>query len=334
MLLQILQNIKSLRHIKSHVDLFYFLSQTGVLNPFPDGTNLTKKLHDLAKHLHVPSNQTKYEAILNARNLTSTKIERDLCGTRVSSAHGTYRTALKNKENIKTYELGAGLDAFLTNGVWDAVRDVEGVLEACAFLCTLSQNEKKFNAAYGPVVKMHLHKTLTADTLYVIDVNNWGGKARPNRINVPVDDLTSIGNEALVRAIIECERRFFGSRLEDPLADTPGVVVSLELSEQEKGVLLFDPRTCLDAEIMSTEEWREAVSVAKIFYVDFYKTCKKTDRNAARTLNPEPIILQTPTPEPAKRRRVSLFDNQITGGRGDAALVEHVEENHGQVEEN
>ena len=78
----------------------------------------------------------------------------------------------------------------MTNGLWDAVRDVEGVLEACAFLCTLSQNENKFNAAYGPVVRMHLHKTLTADTLSVIDLNNWGKKARPNRIDVPVDDMT------------------------------------------------------------------------------------------------------------------------------------------------
>jgi hypothetical protein len=147
--------------------------------------------------------------------------------------------------------------------------------------------------------------------------------------------MTSIGNTARVRAIIECERRFFGSRSENPLADdTPGVVVSLKLSEREKGVLLFDPRTCLDAEIMTTEEWREALSVAKIFYVEFYKTCKKTDRNAARTLDPEPIILQTPTPESAKRRRVSLFDNPITDGEGNGAPDEHVAENPGNVGEN
>ena len=81
------------------------MSQTGVLNPFSDGTNLTKKLHDLAKHLHVQSNQTKYEAVLNARNLTSTKIERDLCGMRVGSAHGTYQSALKNKKMSKHMNL-------------------------------------------------------------------------------------------------------------------------------------------------------------------------------------------------------------------------------------
>ena len=116
---------------------------------------MSKKLQDLAKHLHVPRHATKYAAVLQQRNLTSTKIERDLCGTRVASAHGLFRSVLRNKKNIKFYELDAQLDAFLTNGEWNAVRDIEGVLEAGAFLCTLSQNETKFNAAYGPVVKMN-----------------------------------------------------------------------------------------------------------------------------------------------------------------------------------
>ena len=135
---------------------------------------------------------------------------------------------------------------------------MEGVIRLQKRLTTLSQNETKLNAAYGPVVKQQTRADLTADNIELIDTETWITYKTPKRVEVNVNDMSDAGRVCRKRAILETERRFFGNNTENTfeeqglqLEDIQGKV---EMSDRELDVLLLDPRTCGDEEVMDKED--------------------------------------------------------------------------------
>ena len=82
----------------------------------------------------------------------------------------------------------------------------------------VAQNELLLNSAYGLVMKKILHKKLSASKLLMIDVANWKKTSHAPRKEVNVNTWSTNGLECRRRALLECEWRFFGNRMEVVLA--------------------------------------------------------------------------------------------------------------------
>ena len=251
------------------------------VNPFNEGKDLVKKFQDQAKHFHsTPANQMKLDNLLDRnKDLPNAKIQRDLNETRISARWNLLCSSLRMKKPMRLYEVEHGI-AFLSEQDWKAGLDFEAVLNCSRKLCTLSQCENYFVASFGAVVRMDCHRTLTSEKIMVADLDNWQkDKPRPPRVEKNVADMTALGKISRLRAIIECERQFFGSTQNLPLE--PGIS-KLKITRREQAVQFLDPRTCMNATIgYSKEDWTLFITALEDFYVQFFKQCKMFDRTAA-----------------------------------------------------
>ena len=85
-----------------------------------------------------------------------------------------------------------------------------------------------------------------APTIDLINLDRWVKYSNPPRVPKAIVDLSENGNTCRKRALLECERRFFGNETEDPF-DEDDIEASkrIKFSDREKGQLLLDLRTCL-----------------------------------------------------------------------------------------
>jgi len=75
----------------------------------------------------------------------------------------------------------------LDEGDWKFAVEMEAILSVGKDLVVMAQTETKLNAAYGPVLRKDAHKKYTAETMMVIDVDNWKNTTRASRIPVDVN---------------------------------------------------------------------------------------------------------------------------------------------------
>ena len=102
-----------------------------VVNPFPEGLELLKKLRDQAKWFESSSkHRNDYADMLTANpHLPTTKIQRDLNGTRMSAVYNLIQSSLRSKRAILTYKaLYPNVPRFLTEEDWIFSVEVEAVL--------------------------------------------------------------------------------------------------------------------------------------------------------------------------------------------------------------
>ena len=120
---------------------------------------------------------------------------------------------------------------------------------------------------------------MTGTTIELINVERWESYNHAPRITKPVNEMTDVGKECLKRAILECKRRFFGNKIEEPCDPVEVDIHSkIELTDREKGNLCLDPRTVLDPQIMSIGLWEEAVDIVKMEYVELFCELQKIAR--------------------------------------------------------
>ena len=183
------------------------------VNHFPHGLNLLKKLRDQAHHFSVVhTNRVKYDKFLEENpNLPGSSIQVDLNDTRMSSVHGLIRSSLRIKRTLTRYFATYDIPVYLNNEDWEFAREVEGVLNISKDLVTLSQNEKKINSVYGPLFKRTTHQGYLAEAIQLIDIESWGKTTRAPRSPKNVNAFSIRGRECRKRAMLECERRFFGN---------------------------------------------------------------------------------------------------------------------------
>ena len=76
-----------------------------IVNPFPPGLNLLKKLRDQARHFSaVHTNRVKYDKFLEENpHLPGSSIQVDLNDTRMSSVYGLIRSLLRIKRTLTKY---------------------------------------------------------------------------------------------------------------------------------------------------------------------------------------------------------------------------------------
>ena len=108
----------------------------------------------------------------------------------------------------------------MTADDWEFCIEVEGVLRLQNNLTTLSQNEEKLNASFGPVLKQQTRTNLTADIIQLIDIESWSAYSKVPRLKKDVNDMSEAGRICRKRAILETERRFFGNNTEETYCTT------------------------------------------------------------------------------------------------------------------
>ena len=267
-----------------------------IVNPFPEGQGLEKKLNNQAKHFSASgTNRQRYIDIIGSAedrdSLPQTMIKQDLCGTRMSSFHGLVRSTLKIKKCLDLYfanrknERNSTISDYLDADDWQLALETEAILNISKDLVTISQTETKLNAAYGPVVRNATYKKLVSDKIEIIDTDNWGATQRAPRKEVDVNTFSRIGRICRQRAILECERRFFGHNGEETM-DEEGAQAIMKLSRREKAALVLDKRTCMQSSILPDRvSWLDAVNELKKIYVEFYQQRKRHDRETMRLEN-------------------------------------------------
>lgn len=228
------------------------------------------KLREQGKHFSsLHTNCVNYDTFLALHShFPSTIILNDLNKTRISSRHNLVRSSLRLKRAVTMYFGQYQLPQLSSEEDWEFCREVEAVLNILKDVSTLVQNEKGLYAAYGPVMRMELHKKLNSDTMEIIDVNNWGKTPKAPRVTVDVATWSDKGKECKQRALLECERKFFGNRSEDVIRGAS----EIKLKDREKAALVLDKRTCANTNVLSKRAWQDACNALKEFYISFYTT--------------------------------------------------------------
>ena len=112
---------------------------------------------------------------------------------------------------------------------------------------------------------MTVLKKLRQGRLPVVDQENVAAQPIVPRIQIPRDELTSVGRTALHRAILELERRFCGNKTEKITG------ADVTLSKDELVATLLDPRT-VSCHHLSAENRKRAMSLFVDVYVKFAVT--------------------------------------------------------------
>ena len=101
------------------------------VNPFPEGLALLKKLSDQRKQFESSSkHRNDYDDMLAANPyLPTTKIQRDLNGTRMSAVYNLIQSSLRSKRALLAYKaMHPSAPRFLKEDDWNFSVEVEAVL--------------------------------------------------------------------------------------------------------------------------------------------------------------------------------------------------------------
>jgi len=318
-----------------------------IVNPFPQGLALLKKYRDQTKFLSSSySNRVKYDNFKLANpDAVSKMLVLDTNETRVTSIYELIKSNLYVKMPMSKFFLEDDIPPFLSADNWEEGIEFEAVLHIQQRLTTLAQNEQKCNGAMGAVIKQHTLKTLKAPGINVIDMDRWSIYKKPQRIRKSVFEMTEVGKICRNRAILECERRFFGNNTEEIYDECDDEVAKkVQLTDREKGMLLLDPRTCMQQSIMDEEAWREAYDIVQDEYVELYYAKMIEKRAEISTL--DDVVSATETdddddlnpPVAVAAQRLSLNLGQSTEARYALAMEnnnnqELTEQDYRQIDE-
>ena len=137
---------------------------------------------------------------------------------------------------------------------WDTILEWEGLFNITKITMNLSQLENLFTASFGPVIQMTTMKKLRSNELLLIDTQSITRSPVLVRTEKKVTEFTSTGKTCLTREIIEGERCWCGSSL-DNLTDKHVLV-----SRRELVATLLDIPT-LGASHLTNFQQKEAVSL-------------------------------------------------------------------------
>ena len=149
------------------------------IKPSPEGLDLMKKLCDQAKWFESSSKHcNEFDNMLQSNPyLPSTRIQRDLNGTRISSVYNLVQYYLRAKRSLLSYRAlyPNTVPELLDNDDWAFTVEVEDILKISKDNVVFSQNEIKLNASFGVVSRRYAHEKITEDNLSIIDMDHWDG---------------------------------------------------------------------------------------------------------------------------------------------------------------
>ena len=233
------------------------------------------KLRDQAKRFHsTHTNRVNYDNFLKEhQDLPTSNLIRDLNEPRIDSRHNLIRSSLRLKRALIMYFGAYQLPQFLSEVDWKFANEAEAVLALSKDVSKFAQCEGLLNATFGPVMRKILHKRLSANKVMMIDVPNWRKTPRAPRLLIDVSTWSAEGIECKRRALLECERRFFGNTTEIIMQNPV-----IRLAQREKAALVLDKRNCMNKLVLSKAEWMDATNALEAFYANFYTIVMAYDR--------------------------------------------------------
>ena len=185
------------------------------INPFPEGVDLVQRAHKVGAYFGYSSRGEKLVEIgKTLGNVPEIKIAVDYNTPRIAAVHGLLHSELRLNRSLRVYETQFNPGWSFKANDWQAIAEFEGVLNCTKVTSTLAQRERGFNGAYTPLIKTLALTKLRAPELYVIDMPNVKSSPKVPRLPIKVEDLSSMGQTARVRAIVEGERRWCGNETE------------------------------------------------------------------------------------------------------------------------
>ena len=141
------------------------------INPFPEGQALMKKAHVLGTYFNYTTRHSKLMSFRQQlKDQPELRIQVDLNTTRVAAQHGLLYSELKLNRLLRLY-MSVHTDVpQVSDSEWDAMAEIEGILNISKDLTTLMQYEHLYNGAFGQIIKQVTLKRLRAPFVPVIDM--------------------------------------------------------------------------------------------------------------------------------------------------------------------
>ena len=257
------------------------------INPFTDGKEIVTKFHKMSTHFSSAAKRRELLKAIVARHpdVPDVKVQVDHNDTRVAARHGLLFSSLRMKKAMEIYNVEHQPESWPDVYDWRIGREFEGVLNISRALTTIAQYESKYNAAYGPVVKLMVYKNLTASKIKVVDCANWKIAPRAPRIELPITEMSELGKKCVKRATLEFERRFMGNTEEVQFKlQLPAKEGELVINDRQKVAMLLDPRIKRNTQVMTRDGWTDAGEILGREYIKFYCQCKDYDRKEKQEL--------------------------------------------------
>ena len=260
-----------------------------VLNPFPAGVALYKKMHKLACEFSYGDRAQELDDICTELKMKPVKCQVDLNTTRMASLHNLFFANLRLRPAIMTYIARATVkvadlttDAGMreydrlvgitpTDAEWQTAGEMESGLLVAACQITLSQTEKSFTAAMDVPIERHLRCQLSPYMDQQVIVSDHPSMtAKPQRKSVNYENMTKNGREFFDRAVIAAEERFNSSMSTSQLVKSMSDIRTVKFCTQ----------------YMSTDEIQDAKAATKDAYIEYctkahaHKYGQKSGRDA------------------------------------------------------
>jgi hypothetical protein len=141
----------------------------------------------------------------------------------------------------------AARDFSISRDEWDSLAEIEAILNIVHQYTTVVQTEKRPMAAFSYELRRKMVADLRAPYLAVVDLDQITAdttqSALPRR-QVSRLNMSAIGQTCWLRACLEAERRFCGSKATDHTNPERGPVLVAKYNELP---MLMDPRTVASA---------------------------------------------------------------------------------------
>ena len=101
---------------------------------------------------------------------------------------------------------------------------------------------RKLNRACGPVMRKSLRDSLSRATMRLINADKWSSDKEmmhTTRSEVNVNSFSKAGKICKMRALLECERRFFNNKSEITFAEANSEFY-VNLSNSEKALIVLE----------------------------------------------------------------------------------------------
>ena len=153
------------------------------VNPFKQGTEIVKSMHDMGKYFSYSQRLKELhklsDTMSNCENQAKLSIQLDLNTTRVASVHSLVLSEIRMMFALIAYD---AVHSMLWNIDWPAVLEFEAVLNVSRITTTLAQYEDLFNGAYGPLISGLTLNSYRSMTLNVVDVKKMTASPHLPRI--------------------------------------------------------------------------------------------------------------------------------------------------------
>ena len=209
-------------------------------NVFVDGEKLVEKARQCAAKVSNAYKKRKgLKMIAEDLDKAVTRLVLDKGATRMSSTYTMLKSVLKNETVMKKWisdNPGGSADGMveLEATDWEALREIEALLQTMSEVTTITQYETAWTAAYRIPLYFSLKEKLGSDSVAVLMLDSQDG----SRMHKPI--MTAVAKEVQKRGLEEAERRI-GTSLKEFTRQGNENVEKFEMA-----ALLLDLRTKSD----------------------------------------------------------------------------------------